>query len=203
MGYCGLELIDTVIKVADVTAYLEAKGVPGIWDIADANITIRPDGMPVLCDYTLMRPDPVRDLEYLLSAPWGNEYVAMNFVKSENLNTLIMKEFLALHEKVKRDGFRSIAEFREALTVLRNAVARYVLEDLLRDTKNYYRNRKTIARLKGEISGEAQAEGLQTGRPYPADSAAAALGRKIVPQATTLPSPAASFPVFVSIAHAA
>ena len=194
MGYYGLKLIDTVLKVVDVSIYLKEHDVPGIWDIRAENIIIRPNGEPMLIDYTTMRVDTMAAIEGLLWSPLRQPFdpetqtghkdyedvvETIRFTKSKELNDLIKERFKDFHKKVKQREFSTIEEFKEELFNLRQFIARQVLKDLIRDWQRYDQNKETIRKLTLSILGIERPEDFKPTRPVRVIIGAAGLGTRM------------------------
>jgi len=105
------ELLDIVIRIADICEFLDKKGVPGIWDLRAENIVIGLDKKPVFIDYTHTTPYSVGSLEYMLYGSFegvdmqgiGIEGLLkkLQFVPDPDLNSMILARLAEMHENVK------------------------------------------------------------------------------------------------------
>jgi len=127
----SLKLFDIVAKIAATCAFLEERGIPGVWDIYSGNIIITPEEEPVLIDYTEKRTDPIHDLEYLIYSHLeevrrsGIDGILpdLHFVKDPELNQEMIKGLNTLHENVKARKYSSIREFLGELEKIRDLLA--------------------------------------------------------------------------------
>ena len=173
LGYFGIELLDAILEISEVLTFLEERKVPGIWDINPGNILIQPDGKPYLIDYTRMKTDPVEALHWLIYDAFRKSDVSnvedilknIDFTGSSGLNTFIRQKLTEFNKRVKSHQIQRMADFRDELKELRDYIAKSVLKDLIRDWRNYDKNKDTIRRLTLDILEIESPEAFKLLRP--------------------------------------
>ncbi|MFA5337851.1 MAG: 2-phospho-L-lactate transferase CofD family protein, partial [Candidatus Omnitrophota bacterium] len=157
----SLKAVDMLIKLARVCAYLEERGVPGIWDINDRNIIVTHTEQIVLIDYLPMRVDPIRAIEFAFTRLITGDVhrdaekllAEVSFVGIGDLDKYLAEAYSAIHKKVLNGAYGSISEFLSDLEVFHNLLKKYKLISLIRGGQNFADNRQQIEALTLDLLG--------------------------------------------------
>jgi UDP-N-acetylglucosamine/UDP-N-acetylgalactosamine diphosphorylase len=128
----ALRWFDLVIKVARVARHLEELGVPGVWDINEKNVIIRPTDQIHLIDYHQPGIDIFVKLAWLMYSPFldprsgsfssKNVISTMKFSGDPSVNEKIQEMLLEIDRRVYAKEYDKIQPFINDLELVRTAL---------------------------------------------------------------------------------